>query len=356
MIQGGSYLPQGNSLNLYNNGSSLQMAQPSTNLNGTLRLAEPFSLQGLQKVAGNLRLAGQGGLLPTANDQPSGGGSYGGYGTGGGGSTYNPNDLAYLNQQESDYNRLLSNTDSFLSSGLQSLNDSFTRETNSANQKRSRALEDYQTQREDSTRQKQDSIGKVDTNARTLSDSLRRMLGLAGGANSSAYKITAPNAVARQASEQRGNVLSTFGENERNIVTSENRAKEDFDNLLAELAQQKAEREGSLRSGIDSQRQGILQSLMEIASQKASLVGGNPLSASQPYRDRYWGLQNAITNYPNQFRTSVTPREIQVNPAKLSDYVVDRQAINANRGEGGQSTYSPYAQFLNRQKEEEQIA
>lgn len=290
---------------------------------------------------------------PTAQDSPTSSGSYGG-GSGGSGS-YDPNDLAYLNQQEADYNRLLSNTDSFLSSGLTSLNDSFTRETNTAKGKRSRALEDFQTQREDSTREKQSAIGKVDTNARTLSDSLRRMLGMAGGANSSAYKITAPGAVARQASQQRGNVLSTFGENERNLVTSENRAKEDFDNLLAELAAQRSERESSLRSGIDTQRQGILQSLMEIAAEKASLRGGNPLNASQPYRDRYWGLQNAITNYPNQFRTSVTPREIKVNPAKLSDYIVDRQAINANRGEDGQSTYSPYAQFLNRQREEEQL-
>lgn len=279
----------------------------------------------------------------------------GAFSSGSGGSSrpaYDPNDLAYLDAQRDLYQRLLGDVDTFQRQGLESLSDSYTTERNKANKARGRALEDFQTQREDTTRDKQRALGEVNTNARTLADSLRRILGLASGRGSSAYRFAAPEAVARTASQNRSNVLGRFGENERNLVTAENRAKSDFEELLEDLARQRSSNEERLRTGFDTQRQGIQNTLAEIAGERARLIGGNPLSATAPYRTAYLGLQDQITGYPDQFRTAVTPRSVSVNPVSLRDYLVDRQAINANQAQG-EDEYSPYRQFLRRRVEEE---
>src|SRR5687767_3406550 len=114
-------------------------------------------------------------------------------GTGsGGGSSYNPADLAYLDSQSGHLRDMLGRSQVALNQGLTGLDDSYNREVGSANQQRSRALENYGVQREDSTRAKQEAVGQVDTNARVLNDSLRRILGMAAGSDSSAYQYAAP--------------------------------------------------------------------------------------------------------------------------------------------------------------------
>lgn len=287
-----------------------------------------------------------------AGDSP-GRANEGAYSSGGGGASYNPNDLAYLDSQQSLYERLLQSADGALNSGLQKLNDSTTSARNQATLKNSRAMRDYETKRTDTQNSKNQALGSVNTNARTLSDSLRRMLGMASGSGSSAYQITAPNAVARQASQQRNSVMSNYGQNERDIDTAVGDTKVDFTNLLQEIANQRRQREEELRAGVYGQQQGINQSLAEIASERARLQGGNSLSAMRPYQDRYLGLQTQIDQLPTQFRTDITSRDLNVKTPNLRDYMVDRQAINANRQ--GQSQYSPYSQFL-RKDEEEQLA
>lgn len=275
-----------------------------------------------------------------------------------GGSSYDPQDLAYLDDQKSLYQRLMRSADSTLDNGLKDLTNSYTGETNKANLQRGRALEDFGKQRTLSEQNKQQAVGTVNTNARTLSDSLRRIIGMASGSGSSAYRFAAPNAVARQASQQRNNVMTKYGQNEADLVTSEDRAKTDFDSLLQDLLSQRQQREEDLRAGVIGQKQGLTQALSDLEAERQRLVGGSYQDtrlATAPYRRDYLNFQDQIDSLPSRFSTKVNPKAVEVKPVSLRDYVVDRQAINASK-QSGQSQYSPYAQFLKQRDEEEQLA
>jgi len=289
-------------------------------------------------------------------------GDYTGYNTRsaeGGSSTgpsYDQGDLQFLNDQESQLMRMLQSAQSGLGSGLTNLEDSYNKEASGANQQRSRALEDFAVKREDTTRAKQSALGKVDTNARTLSDSLRRILGMASGSGSSAYQLAAPNAVARQASQQRGGVMEDYGVNFRNLDTAENRAKVDFEDLLADLAAQRKQRESDLRAGVLEREQDINSSLANVAGERARLMGGDYGSvriAQQPYTTAINDRQSQLDSLFERFRTPYSVKPVNVQTPNLRDYTVDRAAINANR-QSGASQYSPYAQFLARNRNEEE--
>lgn len=331
-------------------GNQANYATPPTMYN------QPISSFGLEQLYG-----GSGGsttqVAGAQNGGDTGGGTQASGGSGGGTSTYNADDLAYLDTQESQLRRLLESAQSALGSGLSNLTDSFNRETGSANQQRGRAMENFGVQRQDMTAGKQNALGAVDTNARTLNDSLRRMLGMASGSGSSAYKFAAPNAVARQASQNRTNVLGDYGKNERDLVLSENRAKTDFEQLLEDLARQRNEKESELRGGVLEREQGIQRDLGNVAGERAKLLGGGYSQvrlAQQPFESAINSRQSELDGLFERFRSpQLTAKPVEVNTPQLRDYMVDRASINANNQ--GQSSYSPYAQFL-KTKDDEQLA
>jgi hypothetical protein len=280
-----------------------------------------------------------------------------GYSGGSGGSStapsYSQQDMDYLNNQQSLYERLLQSLGTGLNSGITKLDQSKIDAENKAGLSNERAQRDFGIQREYNQRDKGSAIEGVNSNARNLSDSFRRILGMASGANSSAYKFAAPNAVARQASQGRNKVMDSFGRNELGLDKAVEDTNVDFQSLLGEIAKQRREKEEALRSGVATQEQGVQNSLAEIAAERARLQGGNALSAMRPYQDRFNSLQDTIDQLPSRFASNITPRELSVAQPKLSDYLVDRQAINASEA-SGQSQYSPYSAFLKSKDDEEQ--
>lgn len=290
----------------------------------------------------------------------SGGGGRSGGGGGGGSSApaVDPNDVAFLDNQSGNLQRMLQSSNAGLSNGITALEDSYKREQNNANQQRSRALENYGKQSVVNEQDKMQGINTVDTNARTLNNSLRRILGMAGGSSSSAYQDAAPNAVARQASGQRDGVLSNYGRNTEALTTAEERAKQDFDSLLNNLAAQRRQKESELRSSVLNQQNELQAKLADIAAQKAQVLGGGKssiLAARQPYQAQIGANQNALDGLFNQFRNptyNVTP--VEAKAVDLSKYSVDKAAINA-QNQGGQGAYSPYSYFLNKDKQEQTI-
>jgi len=235
-----------------------------------------------------------------SNDTFAGGGGGGSASStrrsGGSGGGLSASDSAAYDYQTGQLRNQLESSNNTLNNGLTQINDSYNQGVSSANKNRSRALEDYETQGVNDQMKKQDNLGQVDTNARTLSNSLRRIIGQAGGSNSSAYNVTAPYAVARDASGNRNNVLETFGQNQMAVDTSKKRATEDFATLLQSLSDQKAQKESGLRSGILSQQQQIEGSLAQLAQQRASATGGNVAAALAPYSQAINDRQSQIDN------------------------------------------------------------
>ena len=274
------------------------------------------------------------------------GGSSGGSGGGGGISA---GDAAAYAQQEGVLRALFGDIDASQNQGLAQLSDKYVGLENKANQDQSRALSGYATQREDNDRGKLQSYNKVDTNARTLNDSVRKLLGLASGAGSSAYQLAAPNAVARDASGKRQAVTETFGTNARNIDTAEKDTTIDYQRYLSGLQSSKKSEEASFLGDIGAQRNDVSQKLAQLAADR----GG--AKAAQPYINDINARKAELRGLFDKYRTPVNIDPVKVATANLGDFTVDRTAVNASNA-GGAQDYSPYEYFLKKDLQEEPIA
>lgn len=296
---------------------------------------------------------------PAAGNVGGGTGSYDVYGGSYGSSApaVNQADLAYLDDQESRLNRQKQSASKALSNGLLQLMDSYNQEKNKANTRQSQALQDFSLKREDTTRGKDKAINKVDTNARTLAEGLRRRIGLASGSNSSAYKFTAPQAVARQASGERGEVVENYGVNFRNLDLGEKRVKSEFEMLLQDLNAQRKQREGDFKSGILDRQNQIDNSLAEVARQRALAKGGGydqVRSAMAPYTAAIDSRQDSIDSLFSKYRTPFNVKAVDTKTPELRQYLVDRAAIQADAQEGTDPN-SPYGQLLKPDEDEEEL-
>ncbi len=124
----------------------------------------------------------------SVNNDAYGGGASSGYYVGG--RNYG-SESNYRNTQISETNSMLDDQDSTLRKLLGSVNTQKTQGlqklADSYNTEKLAGENQYGQQFEDNTRQKMGALGKVDTNARTAANSLRRLLGLSGSILLSQY-------------------------------------------------------------------------------------------------------------------------------------------------------------------------
>ena len=283
------------------------------------------------------------------------GGSYGAYGSGSGGVSYSPEDLAYLDSQKALLDRQYGRTGTALRQALEQLTNAFNQEQSKANTARGRALEDFNDKREISESGRAREIGKVDTNARMLADSLRQRIGLASGKGSSAYQVTAPRAVQRQASEQRGDVLEDYSANFLNLDKDETRAKEDFASLLEDLAAQRRSREGGVRGDIEEQRNAIRENQARVAGERQKLLGGgydSVRSAMAPYESQIRGGESLIDSIFDKYTKKFNVKPVQVRDTQLRDYATDKAAVRDNAATGGDNPYAPYKTYLDDEEQD----
>lgn len=313
----------------------------------------------LSNGGGYVGFGGKGGSVLDASDVNNNAysDSYGGSGNGGGGgggAAYDPADLAYLDDQKARLERQLGRTDTGLKQALEAILNEYNKSQSGVNKQRSRALEDFNDKREISESGRSRELGKVDTSARMLADSLRQRIGLASGSGSSAYQVAAPRAVQRQASEQRGDVLEDYSANFQALDKDETRAKEDFANLLEDLAAQRREREGGVRRDITEQRNEIRSNLGSLAGQRQKLLGGGYdkiREAMRPYDDQIRQGESLIDSIFNKYTTKYNVKPVQVRDTQLRDYAIDRAAIRDNAATGNQSDYAPYKTYLDDEEE-----
>lgn len=276
-------------------------------------------------------------------------------GGGGGGAAAAPDtsaaDLAYLDDQEGRAKGMLSSTAKSLENGLLQLGDSVNKELDKNKQGRVSSAAKYGTQRNDTTEDKLDSVRGVKTNARTLADSVRRVLGMAAGRQSSAYQEVAPGAIARDASIKTTDVNDRYARNFRNIKTAEDETMAKYDESDNEVRDTAKQRESDLRAGILQQEQGIYGTLADIARQRESIKGGGYSAmrrASSAPEAAIGQRQAALDNLFTQFRTPFSAKAVTATEANLDNYNVDKTEL-ATKGAGGGAAsgeVSPYLQAL----------
>lgn len=293
-----------------------------------------------------------------ANDRATGGsGAYGG-GAGSAQAQADAEELAYLADQEALIRGLLNKIQGSYKQGYQSIDDSYNSAKAGATKQQSRALSDYALQREDTSRAQQSAIGKVDTNARTLAQSLQRLIGNASGSGSSAYQITAPGAVARDASLNRQGVQETYGTNFRDLGIAEDRTKDDYESLLEELASQRNTARRDFETGLGEQKIGVQGQLADLARQREAVRGGDYNSirnASAPFQREIASTEAGLKGLFDKYRNPVKARKLEVSTPNLRDYVTNRAQIGGGQGAEQRTTNptAPYTNYLGDPQDEE---
>ena len=275
-------------------------------------------------------------------------------GGGGGGEDYS-SELGQLGANEALLRDMLGKYMGSYDQGYRNIDDSWNSSRNAATGQQERALRDYNTKQTDAEMGKEQAIGKVDTNARTLADSLRRMIGMSAGSGSSAYQITAPDAVSRKASLERSDVQEGFGRNFRDIATARKDTEDDYTKLLGELEAQRNNARREFETGLGEQINGIQGQLHDVATQRAAYQGKNAAgiaAAGAPIRADITSRDTALNSLFDKYRTPVQSRDLNVKDVNLRDYVVDRANINAGSDQQTVAA-SPYVDPFRQKKDEE---
>lgn len=259
--------------------------------------------------------------------------------------------IGSIDAQTGSLRDILGGLDTQLGQGQTKINDQYNQQASQANLQRSRALEDFQNTEQGTNLQKQQALDQVNNKARTLANSVRQMIGNAGGSGSSAYQITAPGAVSRQANLQNQDITNTYGQNFDALDTAKNRADQDFTNLFSNLGQTKNSAIEALKSGVLGQKNQINGTLADLAAQRAAYTGGNPTAAMAPIQADITNTRNQINGLFDQYRTpftSVTP--VSVAKPTLRDYVAGQTNVATDPNSGGTASqgaaYNPLATWM----------
>lgn len=267
---------------------------------------------------------------------------------------YNPDDLAYLNDQENRLRAMFGEADTALNQGRQGIADEFGRTEQRKKEDQARVNRDYDNKEADTTTKKQSALGKVNDNARTLANSVRRKLALASGTSSSAYQDEAPQAVAKEATEGRTNVLEDFAGNFNALKRAREDTKSEFERMFEDLRIQRQGRERQLEEGVLANRNDIDTKLSNLATERAKLLGGGYREsrvAQQPYEDAINARKSEITSLFDKYRTPFTPQAVNVANPSMRDYLVERKGITPEQQQV--ETYNDYLTKLKKQDEEQ---
>lgn len=281
-----------------------------------------------------------------------GGGGGGGYNYGYGSGSTAP-DVSAFDQAIAALRAQLGGHSAAYQGALSSNEANYNADKSNAELAHNRAQAGYDTQQQDTQNSKNAALNRVDTNARTLANSIRSILGMAAGSNSSAYQITAPGAVAREASQQRTGVLGDYGQNERDIQTARDQEKTDFERLLENLStrlrqQNQAAQQSKLQGEISTFGQ-----LADNSGKRSAALGGSASSGAQPYMNEINARQAELNNILANPINAVAVNPVVANTPSLREYITDRAAINAEGQAGEKGQYNPFSYFL-KQKQQEQ--
>lgn len=258
-------------------------------------------------------------------------------------------DVSFLNDQEASLNKLLGRTNTGLDQGLSKLGTDYQTNVDQQNAAEKQALSGYADKRVQQNQGKQTAYDTINRNAGTGYNSLAQLIGRASGRGSSAFQELLPNVIGKDASSKRLQATDTYGQNLQGIDKAQNNTELSFQNILADLLKQKKQGEEDLKSGIEGQRQGILNQILGVQGQRAQAKGGGYAAVKAAQAGTNQAIdnsRNSVEGFFNQFRTPYTPQQAAVATPDLAAYQVDRAGVNA--AAQGQDANNPYASILRR--------
>lgn len=256
-------------------------------------------------------------------------------------------DQAVLGQ----YDQSIGNTQAALNrlgdqfnSGVSGIDSSFTNALNQLLLGKNQANSAYSTNKQQTAKDYVGAKNTIGANAGSSLSGLLRLLGSRGAGGSSAATITAPGAVARNATLQRQDVGSTFGANNQALDTGWNNYLTGYNNQVSGATSQRDQQKSELQRQIDTNRASLLQTLASLSGQRAQAAGGNPTGAAQPYLDQ----ANAVLDQTSRYNIAPINYQTQAyNAPELSKYTTNPNAAPTYNGQRASSDYfSPYLSAL----------
>lgn len=264
-----------------------------------------------------------------------------------GATNTNPQDLAYLDDQDTSLRAQLQRTAGALDQGLTQIGDSYNENVNRTNEDQTTADTGFNTNRTDTTKGKLKAIDTINTGGRTLSDSVRRILANAGGVNSSAYKVAAPGLIARDTTTKRTGINDTYSKNYKAIDDSQEATDLKFSRALEDLLNQRKQKESDLRSGVLQNESDINASLGQNALTRAQINGSGydaTKAAIAPYSSAVADRTASIDKLFEQFRTPYSLQDTTPVAANTDAYQTPTTTLGAPTGDNnaGGGDLSPY--------------
>lgn len=280
-----------------------------------------------------------------------------GGGSTGGGSSYDPNDLAFIDSQIGSVNQGIGRLGNQRGIGLENILNSWQEAENKRQADKAVAERDYNTAKTDSTNQYLDSRSGIRRDAGNMYQSGRRALGAAGAGRSSALDVLLPFAVGKEAAMRFGETQDSFGKNQRGLDTSWSDTTRQYDEFGSDLTNKKRLKEQELEQGILGQEASLQDQLAQLQLQKSSLMGGNAaqaLAGVAPIRDRISTILGQVDNLGKQYTGAVQPAgQVKFQAPELASYDYSKFApVTAGQNQPALGDYvSPLTSIIQKRKE-----
>lgn len=254
-------------------------------------------------------------------------------------------ETAARNQGISNINAAIGRLGTSREAGIRTLDSSLTNALNSLQRDYNLAQNQYNEGRHSTAEDYISGKNQVRSQAGSALSGLLRVLGSMGAGGGSAATISAPGAVARQATLQQSGLGDTFAGNNRILDTNWGNFKNNYENERESALAQRRQGEQSLDSKIDTTRAELLQTLASLQSSP---------KAAQPYLDQANSALNRVAGIsadPIKFNAQAytAPELAQYQPREVA-------GINFQGQTQGNDYTSPYlAALLGRRKEQQGV-
>lgn len=271
------------------------------------------------------------------------------YSTGGGGTSYSAPAIDYsalnqYDQQIGNVNAGINRLGTQQNSGYGAIDSSYQNALNQLLLGENQAKSTYTGNKQQTGKDFVTSKNTIGANAGSSLSGLLRLLGSRGAGGGSAATITAPGAVARQATLQRADVSNTYGANNQALDTGWNNYETGVNNQRSSAASQRDQQRGDLERNIEGSRATLLQQLAQLSGQRALVAGGSSTGAAQPYLDQANAALDRAANYstaPINFQTQA------YTAPSLDKYTTNPNAAPTVQGQAPSNDYfSPYLAAL----------
>ncbi len=253
-------------------------------------------------------------------------------------------------------NSAMGNLDSTKRAGLTQLDDQYNKGLSRLNEQQSAALSKYTQKTADTKRDFARSTEDIGVNANNKYRAIMNLLGRSGSGRSSVADNVLPYAVSKDASKSRGEVADSYALNRRDLRDAEDETNTSYKNNVADLGDQRRNKQAALESDIEGKRSGYNNTLASLRGQRAQAAGGswqqaqNAMQSNISARD---SIDRALANLLDNYRNAYTVKDVTVKDPTLKNYSQDLQGVDVNDTNGTGYDTDTSADYLANLKKDE---